>query len=80
MGACVIIERNYFENAHNPIMDTGSVEPGFWKLYDNYFVNSTGNIPDNTTCDRVLPYQYVLDDDTTLVKQTVKQWAGIGKL
>ncbi len=78
MGACLLIEKNYFENCSSPLTNDAKT-PGKWHLNDNYFHDIKGVTPTDSTCDLSVPYKYVLEDKMS-VKETVLQYAGVGKI
>ncbi|MCC2547368.1 hypothetical protein LJY25_13010 [Hymenobacter sp. BT175] len=79
-GACLRIEKNYFEGTKNPVISTDGT--GTWELIDNNYTNSTGTRPTASTCTPTLPYTYTsfLTPATVDVKNVVLQGAGVGKL
>jgi len=56
MGACVRIERNYFENVGKAVMMDYSVIPGTVHLIDNYFGSSA--FVTSPKCELNIPYNY----------------------
>ena len=81
MGACLKVEKNYFEDTKDPITTKNSAQPGKWDASDNYFTACKGNQPTTSTCTLTLPYIYTnVVTKTAEVKAVVTQWAGVGKL
>ncbi len=81
MGACVYVEKNYFENVtSNTVYSSGSTTVGYATLADNYLVSSKAtNIG---TCSTFVPlynYSSVLNNAVD-VKLIVTTWAGVGKI
>jgi len=79
MGACLRIEKNYYENTNDVVGSWSSDIDGEWQLIDNYFVNSS--TPPNSDCSFIPPYEYgsVLHESID-VKSVVIQNAGVGVL
>jgi hypothetical protein len=81
MEACLLVEKNYFENVSSKsVFDTGSILPGYAILSDNVFVNS--KTPVISSCESfAIPYSYshVLTNAAN-VKEIVKNYAGVGKI
>ena len=66
MGACLLIEKNYFENSTDPIINTAKTL-GTYHLNDNYFSGVKGATPPvASTCNLTVPYKYVLEDKMTV--------------
>jgi pectate lyase len=81
MGACLKVEKNYFEDTKDPITTKNSAQPGNWDAADNYYAACKGSQPTTSTCTLALPYAYAtLLTKTQEVKAVVTQWAGVGKL
>jgi pectate lyase len=62
MGACVKVEKNYFENTGTAVMMRYSPVPGAVELVDNHFGSSDYSITPGCVLD--VPYEYhnILDD------------------
>jgi hypothetical protein len=86
LNSCIRVEKNYFENVHNPWVSAYSDLLGGVELIDNYLVNSPFDYSSSDTfepyaCEAEIPYNYeevlnaVMD-----VKDLVMQHAGAGKL
>ncbi len=84
MGACIRIEKNYFENTQNPYVSAYSDEDGSGELIDNYLDNCTWDLSDDDvneigTCEATIPYDYddVLNSVST-VPSITQSYAGVG--
>ena len=79
MGACLRIEKNYYENTNDVVGSWSSNIDGEWQLIDNFFVNSSS--PPISDCWFIPPYVYasVLHESID-VKSVVMQNAGVGVL
>jgi len=81
MGACLRVEKNYFEDVKNPIVSKNSVVPGQWDVADNFFAACSGSQPTTSTCAFMPPYRYAeMLTPTAEVKTVVMRGAGVGKL
>ncbi len=80
MDACVLSEKNYFENSKNAVYSSGSSQVGGALVSDNVMINSTTTTLN--TCNPAIPYNYtsVLTSDANSVKNLVTTYAGVGKL
>lgn len=77
-GACIKIEKNVFETVKSPVFSYTNT--GYWQLNDNLATGITIRpMPTTSTCSFTPPYTYSLDAVST-VKNTVIQYAGVGKL
>ncbi|MCF7805086.1 MAG: T9SS type A sorting domain-containing protein [Candidatus Marinimicrobia bacterium] len=63
MGACVRVERNYFEDVGTAVMMVYSPEKGAVQLIDNHFGDA--NYSDSPTCELDVPYEYEAFLDAT---------------
>jgi pectate lyase len=81
MGACLVVEKNYFDDVVKPLLShADSIEDGMFELNDNFFNNIKGEQPTNTsTCSYQLPYKYVLEE-SSVAKENVMNYAGVGKI
>jgi len=81
MGACLRVEKNYFEDVKNPVTTKNSALPGGWDVADNLYSNCVGSQPVGSTCTftPAYPYSAVLTE-AARVKAVVMHYAGIGKL
>lgn len=79
MGACLRIEKNYYENTKDVVGSWSSDIDGDWQLIDNFYVNSSS--PPRSDCSFIPPYEYgsVLHESID-VKSIVMQNAGVGVL
>ncbi len=79
LGACVRVEKNYFENVKNPVMTSDS---GYAERIDNKEVNCnyTKPYPGNCTASLGYTYDHVLTSNVDEVKNIVIQFSGVGKL
>jgi pectate lyase len=86
LNSCIRIEKNYFENVHNPWVSAYSDVLGGVELIDNYLINSPFNYSSSDTfepysCEADIPYKYEDVLNTVMdVKELVMQYAGVGKL
>jgi pectate lyase len=81
MGACLKVEKNYFEDVKDPITTKNSAQPGNWDATGNYYTACKGSQPATSTCTLALPYAYTtVLTEAVEVKAVVTQWAGVGKL
>lgn len=81
MGACLRVEKNYFEDVKNPVISKNSSVPGEWDVADNYYTACTGSQPTTSTCALTPPYRYATSLTSTAdVKAVVMQGAGVGKI
>ncbi|WP_226175933.1 pectate lyase family protein [Hymenobacter lucidus] len=81
VGACLRVEKNYFEDVKNPVVSKNSDVLGKWDVSDNMYVDCTGSQPTTSTCSLTPPYQYAsVLNDAAQVKEIVVQGAGVGKL
>jgi len=79
-NAGVYVERNYFENTPNTVVDqTGSSPVGNIKLLNNYLVNSGTPQTNNGAAVAAIPYSYTVDANSS-VKSIVTAGAGTGKV
>lgn len=79
MGACIRIENNVFETVKSPIVTAGS-PVGKYQVSGNSYSGITGTAaPTTSTCSFTPPYSYSLES-VNLVKATVVNGAGIGKI
>ncbi len=84
MGACIRIEKNYFENTQNPYVSAYSDEDGSGELIDNYLDNCTWDLSDDDvneigTCEASIPYDY--DDvlnSVSAVPSITQSYTGVG--
>jgi pectate lyase len=81
VGACLLVEKNVFEDVRDPVVSKNSTVLGQWSATANQYLNCTGSQPTNSTCTFTVPYSYadVLTSETA-VKAEVMAKAGIGKL
>jgi len=80
MGACLIVEKNYFDDVDRPLFNEGGADGGNFEINDNFFHEIRGDQPTNTsTCTYQLPYKYVLED-ALMAKESVLKYAGVGKI
>jgi len=80
MGACLVVEKNYFDDVNTPLFNEGGASGGEFEVKDNFFHEIKGGEPNITsTCNYQLPYKYELEDIMT-VKESVLKYAGIGKI
>lgn len=81
MGACIVVEKNAFEDVRDPVVSKNSAVAGNWSASANQYVSCTGSQPTNATCTLTLSYPYasVLTGETQ-VKTEVMAKAGVGKL
>lgn len=85
INACARIEKNYFENAHNPWVSAYSDVLGGGEILDNILVNSPFVYSDDThelpACTAEIPYDYseVLHEAAD-VPSLVQSYAGTGNL
>lgn len=81
MGACLRVEKNYFEDVKNPVISKNSSVPGQWDVADNLFLGCTGTQPTTSSCTFMPPYRYAdALTPTAEVKAVVMKGAGVGKL
>jgi pectate lyase len=81
MGACLRVEKNYFEDGKDPIITKNSAVVGGWDVADNYYSANKGSQPTTSTCTFTPPYSYAAAlTPVADVKAVVLQGAGIGKL
>jgi len=86
LNSCIRIEKNYFENVHNPWVSAYSDVLGGVELIDNYLINSPFNYSSSDTfepylCEAEIPYNYDEVLNAVMeVKELVMQYAGVGKL
>ncbi len=89
MGACLRVERNYFEDSSDPVITKNSTSDGNWDLSDsvsgavnsNIYLNCTGSMPAASTCAFDPPYIYAAYLDAAAdVKANVLANAGVGKI
>lgn len=86
LGACIRIEKNYFENVQNPWVSAYSETLGGAELIDNTLVNCPFDYsrPDTfepLNCSVDVPYNYnEIVTNVDSVKLVVTQYAGVGKL
>ena len=64
MGACVRVERNFFNTVSTAVMMVYSPEKGSVELVDNYFVKSAYSTTPSCILD--IPYEYVTQLDETM--------------
>ncbi len=89
IGGRIKAERNYFENAVNPLGTFYTSHKGYWDVTDNYFANTVTwktasdefpagpNVQDTTTIN--IPYSVNMDP-VQEVPAIVKANAGVGKM
>ncbi|WP_345223960.1 hypothetical protein [Hymenobacter koreensis] len=83
MGACLRVEKNYFEDVRDPVVTKNSPAPGYWDASDNVYNNCSGSQPTTVTCPTPLKLTYAYAEALTPaaeVKKVVMESAGIGKL
>ncbi len=79
MEACLLVEKNVFEDTKDPILSKSSRLTGSWQLIDNDYVNGTGSQLTESTCSFTPPYTYTANAKS-VVKSLVTKWAGTGKI
>jgi pectate lyase len=80
MGACLVVEKNYFDVVDRPLYNEGGAEGGKFEIKDNFFHEIKGGEPKITsTCTYQLPYKYEVEDKAA-VKESVLKYAGVGKI
>ena len=65
VGACVVVEDNYFDNVKDPLFDETD-GPGKFEAKDNTFVNVKGQQNVTEKCTYTLPYKYTLESVSTV--------------
>ncbi|HKS98017.1 MAG TPA: pectate lyase [Rugosimonospora sp.] len=79
-NAGVYVERNYFENTPNSVVNqTGSSPTGNVKLLNNFLANSGTPVSSNPGSVAAIPYSYTVDANSS-VKSIVTGGAGTGKI
>ncbi|GAB2943873.1 hypothetical protein GCM10027048_05760 [Hymenobacter coalescens] len=81
VGACLLVEKNVFEDVRDPVVSKNSTVLGKWSASANQYLNCTGSQPTNASCTLTPPYAYsgVLNSEAD-VKAEVVAKAGVGKL
>ncbi|MGQ7946643.1 pectate lyase family protein [Flavobacterium sp. WC2509] len=82
VGACIRVEKNYFEKCKNTVYSKNSKIVGSAERIDNKEIDCTSKEGYPADCIATIPYNYstVLTNTTADVKSIVTTYAGVGKL